>query len=571
MSNSFNYSENPIYISKGNIATRMKDSPLAPGELFLNYQKNVVQPTTGKRLSNPYELWIGTLNPKQPLRVGAGGFLTLTGYFSEFFDTYAEPTGDNYKRKARIPTEVEYSSLRIGNVYYIDDDLCIDETDSNPAFVGGDLAVYFGGGKWWNTSNSQYIDEIEYHPTKRNNHYANVDYKDYDANTNNAKDALDSLYTTKADIDPKGKLYYSAIPDEILALTEQKFSPQYGTFEVRNNEAINAKDTLAVNPTNKDYIDQNNATKAHSVDIRGDLRIRDFSALNAFGPQHVRGKRPVGFGVNGKLFGFPYNMEKRGFQTKGKSFGNVDVSNEVLAHGNIITDKSAIIKENADIYQNLSVTEDAFVNGNLYSHGYMQKRYQQIDLYEKDAEAYHLVCFKAVKNADTDVELSTISSDINYAKLHLIASSYKSGTQPSIVVLDNTQNSLIFSSIKTGEDGNIYVGLKGGQMYNVALNTSFELTDIVDEVEEKGPEHPWPDVESSLGSIYSDSYADKIYVMEKQLAEIQQRIKDTINRSATWAGTAEELKEALKIPQNVDGHIPENALIILTDDNERLS
>lgn len=477
MSNSLSYSENPIHISRGNIHTRMQSSPLEPGELFLNYQKNVLKPASKKRVSNPYELWIGTLNPKQPIRLGAGGFLSLAGNFSEFFETleYSD-SKKKYTKKAVLPNESTYSSLRVGNVYYIDDNLYIEETDRNPGFQGGDLAVYFGDGRWWNTSNSQYIDEIEYHAIKRSNFNANVDHDN--SKINNAKDALDDLYATKADLDKFGKIYYSELPDDIRFLANGKFSPQYGSFEVRRN--ISGKDTFAVNPSNKNGIDDLHDTKAHTVDVFGDLNIKDFSTINVFGPNHVKGKRQSAFGVNGKMFGFPYNTEVPGFSSQGKKFGNVDISADLSTHGSTNIDKSLIVKENADVFSDVSIGKNLYVNENIYSHGFLQKYYSQIDLSSYDSDKYFFVSFDIPNNTVADIEIYTKNTKADYARLYFTVSSNHQMADPTVIVFDNTQLSLTFSNIKI-EMNKIYVSIKGGQIYNTALNTKFNITDTAED------------------------------------------------------------------------------------------
>lgn len=70
------------------------------------------------------------------------------------------------------------------------------------------------------------------------------------------------------------------------------------------------------------------------------------------------------------------------------------------------------------------------------------------------------------------------------------------------------------------------------------------------------------------------------FVSAEDMRRIAQYIRSMMDGSGgavtkgdgiAFTGTAAELEEALKIPDGEEGHIPENALVLITDEEEVLS
>lgn len=358
--NSLNYSENTKVVSRGVLSTRMKDKPLETGEIFFNYK----QSNSGKLPyeKNPYEIWIGSVDPDKPIRIGAQGFITIAGNFSSYFSTSLNldtATKEEFEKTATLPTEGS-EGLKVGNVYFIDTDIYIPKTSSTPELNGGDLAIYLGNNTWWRVNNNiSSASSMEYtFNSGRPTSLEESEYNQLDSASVSVKASLDNLYTTKAGLDSKGKLFYDQIPDEI----KENKSDIDGPFQVHHENSYNSHNTLTVNPecvTFEDNISKSDSYKIepHHVDIKGDLDIRDFKSTLAFGKINDDSTSNSAFGFGNKIFGFPFNYAKDGYGTKDLSFGNLSIDN------NLSIGKDTIIKGA------LSVDTLKFSNSQVYDDG----------------------------------------------------------------------------------------------------------------------------------------------------------------------------------------------------------
>ena len=323
-----NIDNNEIGLSQGSLNLRMKVKPLAPGELFYNYLKTDL--SADKVVGNPYEIWIGTLNPTKPVRIGAQGSFIIYGNYKSFFEVI-QNTGflSQYTYEAHLPLQGT-KGLKVGNVYKIDDDVVIYKTDTNPQFIGGDLAVYLGDNKWWNISNSKLPKDLYYVPPTRGEAREDSDYEFTDSITKNVKAALDSLYQTKAGLSPSGKIYIKQLPDQLL----QRWSNNLvlGPFEVQHEKGYNVHDTLGVNPKYVAHESPNNRLEPHSVNVKGNLSVKSFKSNLVFGD--TTDTKVLGVPGTNKVFGMPFNYNLNGFNSLTQDLGSADIENN-LKVGNL--------------------------------------------------------------------------------------------------------------------------------------------------------------------------------------------------------------------------------------------
>ena len=323
-----NIDNNEIGLSQGSLNLRMKVKPLAPGELFYNYLKTDL--SADKVVGNPYEIWIGTLNPTKPVRIGAQGSFIIYGNYKSFFEVI-QNTGflSQYTYEAHLPLQGT-RGLKVGNVYKIDEDIVIYKTDTNPQFIGGDLAVYLGDNKWWNISNSKLPKDLYYVPPTRGEAREDSDYEFTDSITKNVKAALDSLYQTKAGLSPSGKIYIKQLPDQLL----QRWSNNLvlGPFEVQHEKGYNVHDTLGVNPKYVAHESPNNRLEPHSVNVKGNLSVKSFKSNLVFGD--TTDTKVLGVPGTNKVFGMPFNYNLNGFNSLTQDLGSADIENN-LKVGNL--------------------------------------------------------------------------------------------------------------------------------------------------------------------------------------------------------------------------------------------
>src|SRR5574344_1168356 len=244
---SLNYSENTKVVSRGVLSTRMSIKPLETGEIFFNYKQSNTGTIPFEK--NPYEIWIGSVDPNKPIRIGAQGFITIAGNFSSYFSTSLNldtATKEEFEKTAVLPTEGT-EGLRVGNVYFIDTDIYIPKTPTTPEFNGSDLAVYLGDNAWWRINNNiSSASGIEYtFNSGRPSSLEESEYNSLDAKSLTAKASLDNLYSTKAGLDSNGKIFYDQIPDAIKDIDNSNVS---GVFQVHHENSLNAHNTLTVNP-----------------------------------------------------------------------------------------------------------------------------------------------------------------------------------------------------------------------------------------------------------------------------------------------------------------------------------
>lgn len=80
-------------------------------------------------------------------------------------------------------------------------------------------------------------------------------------------------------------------------------------------------------------------------------------------------------------------------------------------------------------------------------------------------------------------------------------------------------------------------------------------------------------VVATVEDEFSESAFDEVY---ERIDALEKTVDELLNNTGTgdgiaFTGTAEELEEALKIPEGQDGYLPPNSLVLITDEDEELS